>query len=59
VSEEEVMEQDQGPEASPRGEGTEEAPPFAPDLDLIGYLERGAKPDPKAKFRLPDQDKGR
>ncbi len=37
-------------------EGPEKPPPFTPDLDLIGYLEKGAKPDPRKHFKLPETE---
>ena len=36
-------------------EPPEEIPPFDPDPNLIGYLERAPKPDIDKRIRTPDE----
>jgi len=36
-------------------EPPQEVPPFDPDPNLIGYLERSPRPDLDEKIRTPDQ----
>jgi hypothetical protein len=52
------MDHEPEPGSESPSDPSEETPPFDPDLDLIGWLERGLKPDPQTRFRIPNERRG-